>query len=287
MRNIVKPLTTAIYLISAAAALFAQPQQRLALCDELKLGLPPDTSSEVRAALDRIGNEIELPTFRVRLQQSESALINAEGGAAATLCNGNQQYIFYSPSRIEQLKRSLPGTGLPLYFILSHEFAHHKLDHLLDNTDPVKDQEGEADWQAARWLTRIDGVTYDGLIAAFNSLQLKEAGDATHPSTCERRGKITEGYNLAAPKRGLVAATPVTCNVCLGYLSTSRALLLRHEIDGGKRLQPDDFVACGISKIEDLPLDYNSELAGMCVISKLSVAARLTWKNVDVCSLMH
>jgi hypothetical protein len=162
-------------------------------------------------------------------------------------------------------------------------------NHLLAGVDWSKDQELQADYSAAAWLTAL-GAELPDLIQAFDALNLPEEETPTHPSGCARRANITKAYNSKVDS-SRQRPVPV-CDVCATQITTGSAWVISREIAAGAKLQRADLQFCGSGPpSEYLPgvpasrFDY--DLTGMCAAGPMSPGTRVTWKNIDVCSLMR
>jgi len=251
------------------------------------VGFSLPSNPDAKSALDLIGRTAAIDTGNIRLRESSSELVRKKGGAAAQLCGpgGAERWIFFDPAYVRKISGAAGGSALPEFFVLAHETAHHASGHTMLNADWNKDQELSADHSAAVWLTRM-GVKADELLATFNSLGLPSQPDNGYPSLCERRAKVIEGYNeTRAP--GEPAREVPKCDICSSQ-SPLRALYLRESVAPRVPLRQASVISCGVSKSsEDLPLDFNSDLTGMCTVVALPAGSRITWTNIDVCSLMR
>jgi hypothetical protein len=164
-------------------------------------GLTVSSDEPARKILDRIGEVIPAKTDNIALYPSTNPLVKALGGAAAKIC-GNQRWIFFDPYDINLIARNggKDRSGLPRYFALAHEAAHHINGDTLGGNAWNPEQELSADYSAATWLAQI-GVTRDQLLEAFDALHFPVASVNGYPTRAERRAMVIKGYELGSSKR--------------------------------------------------------------------------------------
>ena len=259
------------------------------LCDIPKMGgrgLGPPITTDARAVLAIIAKAV--PTDPGKFEPwptSDRRVAQDKHGAAADTCtlpDRDVQYIFYDPAYMTKVTKDIGGSSWGVAFVLAHEAAHHVSFHTRRGNDWDKNQELDADYAAAVWLTRLGAGAAD-LRNAINALGLSDQVVAGYPTRCERLASVIRGYNDAT--KGSPEPEPV-CDLCAGEPSTS-ALYARQPIAAGVPFRTSDILKCGIgSPATDLPVVFERDLSGMCAASSMTASTRLTWKNIDVCALM-
>jgi hypothetical protein len=263
------------------------------LCDIPKLagfGIGPPNTTDARAVLRSIAQKVPTDDKKLEPYPTRDVRVAEDNhGAAAYTCTVAEvdvQFIFYDPRYLAKITNEIGGSSWGVAFVLAHEAAHHIRFHTRRGNDWTTEQELDADFSAAVWLTRL-GAKADDLRNSLNALGLSDESIAGYPTRCERIARVIRGYNEVASETNRPTEQEPVCDVCASQ-STTRALYTRRPIPAGTALQRSDLIQCGVAApTEDIPLVFDNDLQGMCVLTTMPVATRLAWNNIDVCALMH
>ena len=248
--------------------------------------LPPKTAKDILTTLSKTAkfNPDSFPLHEDRDKYLKKR------GTAAQRCD-EFQYIFYNPDFIEDIQNK-SASYWPKYFVVAHEVAHHF------NNDPNEHhpmQESLADKAAAAWLTRM-GASAKDLERAIKAFVVNETQIQDYKGKCDRVADVIEAYNDVANEyiaNGAdkpfyrvekCAAVPVAKArapaVIPPGLYTTKVFLPKEPF------QRRDIQNAG-KPPEDLPSDFDRDVAGMCAVASLPEQTRLTWSNIGVCALME
>lgn len=169
------------------------------LCDIPKLR----ASTEASAALDRIIVVVGFNPGSVLLYESSDAKVKQKGGAMSLACNiatGTERWIVYDPNSIM--------SDLARDFVFAHETAHHINFQPLLGMGWSKEQELEADYYAAEYLTRMNWDKKK-LLDALDQLNLPVGSQGGYPSLEERQARVIKGYTDESARIGRLPPRPL------------------------------------------------------------------------------
>jgi len=112
---------------------------------------------------------------------------------------GIERWIVYDPNVI--------GNDAAREFAFAHELAHLFNDDPVSSISWTKEQELQADYYGARYLTSL-GWSIERLLGALNDLKLPNEGTQGYPSLDERRAKVRKGYDDEPSRRDSAVQTP-------------------------------------------------------------------------------
>lgn len=160
-------------------------------------------TTEAAAALDRIVAVVGFDPGTILLYASSDTSVRQKGGAMSLACNistGTERWIVYDP---DSIKGSVARD-----FVFAHETAHHtNFQPLLPGTWS-KNQELQADYYGAEYLTRLHW-TGKRLLEALNELKLPQGSQQGYPTLEERQASIQKGYADELARRGDVSGDDV------------------------------------------------------------------------------
>jgi len=188
-----KKIILIVFVFFEAFTVSAQNYQTVEEVEDVCAQLGFTSDEEAQLAVDKILNEIGIPTKSFKLRSCPN--INNAIAKNIKDANGNfERYILYDINFMKRISDNAQNDWSAIS-VLAHEIGHHLSGHSLNNKGSNHKWELEADYFSGVALAKM-GASLGEAQSAIQTLRYEKA-TSTHPAKADRLVEIEKGWTLA------------------------------------------------------------------------------------------